>query len=155
MTSSLAVSIALLILAKNGVHLSPHAALPLTVLVTTVCWVATAYLGPPTDPAVLLAFYKKVRPFGPGWARVQREAGPLALAGAADQQNIPRALLGWFAGCSTIWSALFATGNYLYGRLPQALFLTAVFVVSALTLAYVMRHLWPEDPNRLRESISG
>jgi Na+/proline symporter len=155
MTSSLAVSITLLILAKNGVHLSPHAALPLTVLVTTVCWVATAYLGPPTDPAVLLAFYKKVRPFGPGWARVQREAGPLALAGAADQQNIPRALLGWFAGCSTIWSALFATGSYLYGRLPQALFLTAVFVVSALTLAYVMRHLWPEDTNRLRESISG
>src|SRR5579862_1925515 len=144
MTSSLAVSIGLLVLAKNGIRFSPHVALPLTVAITTVCWVATAYLGPPTDRAVLLSFYRKVRPFGPGWARVAREAGPMALQGAAEGQNIPRALLGWVAGCTTIWSALFATGNYLYGRMPQALMLSAVFAGASVTLAWVLRGLWPE-----------
>jgi SSS family solute:Na+ symporter len=144
MTSSLAVSIVLLVLAKNGVHWSPHVALPLTVAVTTVCWVATAYLGPATDRSVLIAFYRKVRPFGPGWERVRKDAGIAANDPAGTHENIPRSLLGWFAGCTSIWSALFATGNFLYGRLPQAWLLTGVFAVSALTLVHVMRKLWPD-----------
>ena len=75
MTSSLAVSIALLVLKKNGVEFSTHAALLTTVAVTTVCWLAAAYLAPATDRRVLAAFYQKVRPFGPGWASVRRELG--------------------------------------------------------------------------------
>jgi Na+/proline symporter len=150
MTSSLIVSVVLLVLAKNGVHVSPHVALPLTVMVTTVCWVATAYLGPATDRSVLIAFYRKVRPFGPGWERVRRDAGIAANDPAGTHENIPRSLLGWFAGCTAIWSALFATGNFLYGRLPQAWLLTGVFAVSALTLLHVMRNLWPDASTRVR-----
>ena len=41
-----------------------------------------------------------------------------------------KATLGWIAGCLTIWSSLFAIGNFLYGRTRPALVLTAVFVVS-------------------------
>src|SRR6187455_2905210 len=113
MTSSLVVSIALLVLARSGTHFSSHVALLITVAVTTICWVVTAYVGPPTDRAVLIEFYKKVKPFGPGWERVRREAGvtvvvrrgPLhpgsGLTGAREE-SIPRALLGWVAGCATI-----------------------------------------------------
>ena len=46
MMSSFLVSLALLVLAKNGVHFSTHVALMLTIAFTTVCWVATAYLAP-------------------------------------------------------------------------------------------------------------
>jgi Na+/proline symporter len=143
MTSSLAVSIALLILARSGTHFTSHAALLMTVGVTTVCWVATAYLGPATDRAVLVDFYRKVRPFGPGWARIQKEVGPLDAAATAGD-SIPRALLGWVAGCAVIWSALFSVGNFLYGRTLQAWILFAVFVVGAAVLTWVMRRLWPE-----------
>jgi len=149
MTSSLAVSVALLVLAKGGTHFSSHAALLMTVGVTTVCWVATAYLGPATDRAVLVDFYRKVRPFGPGWARIQKEAGVMD-AGAPVGDSIPRALLGWVAGCAVIWSALFSVGNFLYGRTLQAWILFAVFVVGTATLTWVMRRLWPEGP---RESF--
>src|SRR5689334_20993503 len=65
MISSFGVSVLLLILAKNGVHISTHLALVTTVAVTTICWVATAFVGPQTDRRVLIEFYRKVRPAGP------------------------------------------------------------------------------------------
>ena len=36
-----------------------------------------------------------------------------------------KATIGWIAGCLTIWSSLFAIGNFLYGRYQLALILTA------------------------------
>jgi solute:Na+ symporter, SSS family len=136
------VSIALLIAARNGVSLSPHAGLLVTVAITTVCWVAAAYLGPQTDRDTLIAFYRKVRPFGPGWERVRIEAG--VLGRTRDEDNIPRALLGWFAGCATIWSGLFLIGTMLYGRWDQAAVLGIVLLASGSTLIWVMRHLWTD-----------
>jgi hypothetical protein len=140
MASSLLVSIALLVMKRNGVEFTGHSALVWTVIITTVCWVATAYLAPQTDRRVLIEFYRKVRPFGPGWAAIRREAG---VAAEGEGSHIPAALLGWLAGTMAIWSSLFATGSYLYGRMPQALMLTAVFAISAATVAVVLRRLWP------------
>jgi Na+/proline symporter len=139
MISSLAVSIALLVLARQGVSFSTHTALLVTVAITTVCWVVTAFVGPQTDERVLIEFYRKVRPFGPGWERIRREAG---VGPEPEGENIPTALLGWFAGCTAIWSALFSVGNFLYGRIGTALLLTLVFAVSTSILVYVTRKMW-------------
>jgi hypothetical protein len=144
MVSSFAVSVVLLVLSKNGLALSTHKALLVTVAVTTVSWVLTAFLGPETDRAILTSFYEKVRPFGPGWTRVREAAGIPRSASTSARDNIPLALLGWFAGCTAIWSALFTVGSFLYGRLPQAFFLLAVFVVSGLGLLYVGQRLWSD-----------
>jgi Na+/proline symporter len=142
MTSSLVVSIALLILARNGSPLSAHAGLLVTVVITTICWVAAAYLGPETDRATLIDFYRRVRPFGPGWEHIAREAGAVDREGDAD--NFPRALLGWFSGCAAVWSGLFLIGSVLYGRWSHATFLAIVLVISGSTLIWVMRHIWPQ-----------
>jgi Na+/proline symporter len=141
MVSSFGFSLVLLVLARNDVHFSTHTALLMTVGVTTVCWLLAAYLAPPTDPEVLVAFYRKVRPFGPGWAAVRARAGALP-AEAGGGENIPMALLGWFAGCTAIWSSLFAVGNFLYGRTGMALLLTAVFAVSGLIVVKIVSRLW-------------
>jgi len=145
MVSSFAVSIGFLVLARNGITFSTHAALMLTVAITTVCWVATAYLGPQTDRATLIAFYQKIRPFGPGWEPIRREAGIPAGSGAG-QQNIPLALAGWVSGSTMIWSALFTVGNFLYGRTGMAFLLLGVFVISSLGLLAVIRRLWTDRP---------
>jgi Na+/proline symporter len=142
MVSSFLVSLAFLVLAKNGVHFGTHVALVVTVAFTTACWVATAYLAPQTDRLVLIEFFKKVRPFGPGWRRIREEAGLGEDAARTVGDNIPLALLGWVTGCATIWSSLFAVGNYLYGRTGYALACTAVFVVAGLVLIRVVNHLW-------------
>jgi Na+/proline symporter len=142
MISSFGISMLFLVLAKNGVHLSTHRALLITIGFTTVCWIATAFLGPETDRRVLVEFYRKVRPFGPGWTQIRKEAGLAGDLGRATGENIPLALLGWVAGCTMIWSALFTVGNFLYGRMGSALFLLATFVLSGLVLLSVVRRLW-------------
>jgi SSS family solute:Na+ symporter len=144
MVSSFLVSLILLILAKNGVHFSTHVALLLTIGVTTVCWVTTAYVGPETDRQVLIDFYKKARPFGPGWVKIRKDAGlEEGWGGArAEGDNIPLALVGWVSGCTMIWSALFAVGSILYGRTGSAILLLLTFAVSGTILTYVVQRLW-------------
>jgi Na+/proline symporter len=146
MVSSFAVSTAFLILAKNGLHFSTHTALMLTIGITTVCWVATAFLGPETDRKTLVEFYTKVRPIGPGWKPIQAIANLPPDADRNEGDNIPLGLLGWVAGCTMIWSALFTVGNFLYGRTDTALFLLATSAVSGTALVYVVRRLWSGGP---------
>ena len=116
MISSFAISVALLVLAKNGVAISTHVALLVTIAVTTVCWVATALLGPETDRGgargvLSQGAARRAR----GWEPVRKAAG-LTRRLTAGADNIPLALLGWTAGCASIWSALFTVGNLLYMR---------------------------------------
>jgi SSS family solute:Na+ symporter len=145
MISSFGISVLLLILARNGTRFSTHAALLITIGVTTVCWLVAAYVAPETDRRVLIEFYRKVRPFGPGWTAIRREAGIPDGDRTGDANNIPLALAGWVAGCVAVWSSLFAVGNFLYSRLGYALLMTAVFVVSGLVLIYVVRRLWSDS----------
>jgi Na+/proline symporter len=142
MASSFAISIVLLVLHKNGVLISTHVGLLITIAVTTILWMLTAFLGPATDRETLIAFYRKVRPFGPGWTAIREEASVSFEEARATGQNIPLGLLGWVSGCTTIWSALFSVGNFLYGRMNYALVLFGVFVVSGLVLVYVMNRYW-------------
>jgi len=142
MVSSFVVSATLLVLNRNGVHVSTHIGLLVTIAFTSICWILTAFFGPETDRVTLTEFYKKVRPFGPGWTRIRKEAGISVEEAKSAGQNIPLALLGWVAGSTSIWSALFVVGNFLYGRMDYALILFAVFLVSALALLYVVNRLW-------------
>ena len=155
MISSFGTSVALLILKKQyHWEVSTHRALIATILITTFCWLLTAFLGPKTDRQTLITFYRKVRPAGPGWAAIRREAGLEAADGTARADNIPLALLGCSAGCAMIWSSLFAVGNFLYGRLSLAWTLTAVFVVSGSLLLWVVNQLWT-NPSERNDPRSG
>jgi Na+/proline symporter len=144
MISSFLISLLFLVLRKNGIMLGTHQELLLTVIATTICWLATAYLGPRTDRATLVSFYKLVRPFGPGWEPVRADAGISEEEARehAKGENIPLALLGWFAGSIMIWSALFSVGNFLYGRNGYALGLLALFLVCSAVLLRVINRLW-------------
>jgi Na+/proline symporter len=144
MCSSFGVSIGFLILTKSGVIVGTYQQLLITIAVTTVCWIATAYFGPQTDAAVLISFYKKVHPFGPGWRRVRELAGISRGEAAtwAQHENIPLSLLGWSTGCAMIWSALFSVGNFLYGRMDYAFVLLAIFIVTGAALIRVVNRLW-------------
>jgi len=145
MVASFLSSVMFLVLTRNGVHIGTAQQLLIGIFITTVCWVTTAYLGPQNDPKVLMDFYMRVRPFGPGWRPIQVKAGiSNADATAMDlrTENFPLSLLGWFTGCIMIWSALFTVGNFLYGRMGYAFGLLGVFVVTGTILIQVVRRLW-------------
>jgi Na+/proline symporter len=146
MISSFGFSVLLLVLRKAGVIIPTHYALILTVLATTAVWMLTAILGPKTDEQTLVKFYRKVRPFGPGWEPVRREAGISKAEARSTGDNFPVALVGWVSGSATIWSALFTVGNILYKRYTYAALLFAVFIVSGLVLLRVINRLWAKPP---------
>jgi solute:Na+ symporter, SSS family len=147
MISSFGISVFFLLLKRFGpadISLSTHEQLLYTVAFTTVCWLATAFIGRlQTDRQTLISFYRKVRPFGPGWRPIHQAANlsPEELA-AVDHNNIPLALLGWFMGCTMIWSVLFCVGNYLYGRMGYAAVLGVMFLLSGFAVLCVINKLW-------------
>jgi Na+/proline symporter len=140
MASSFLISVGFLVAARQGLVLASSTKLILTVAFTTVCWLLAAYLAPATDHETLRAFCRKVQPFGPGWRKFREAEG--LTAEPTTGENIPLALLGWVAGCATIWSSLFAVGNFLYGRAGYALACLAVFAIAGFVLIRVVGRLW-------------
>ena len=117
--------------------------------ITTIAWLITAFVGPMTDRKVLVSFVQKVKPVGPGWTDIRREAG-ISDAEVAQENRVGAAFVGWIAGCLVIWSSLFAIGNFLYSsgdpsRLTSAWLLTGVFVVSGVVLLRVTKQLWADS----------
>ena len=115
----------------------------ISVAFTTVCWLFTAFYAPAmTDRKVLISFFKKVQPAGPGWDSVRIEAGIPQSAVKASGDHMGLAFVGWISGCTVIWSSLFAIGKFLYGEMTMAWILTASTVVSGIVLLQVIRRLW-------------
>jgi solute:Na+ symporter, SSS family len=90
---------------------------PSTLLVlvawTTICWLTATLLTAPESDAHLVAFYRRTRPEGPGWARIA------ALAGERQSSLAPQ-FVGWFAGVVLVYAVLFFIGHVLLGSLMVA-----------------------------------
>ncbi len=130
----------------------PDAGFAMTTIVqvgiTTVAWLITAFVGPTTDRATLIAFVRKVKPAGSGWTSVRHEAG-VSDAEVAQVNRLAASAMGWVSGCVVIWSSLFAIGSWIYlpgdpSRLNDAILLTGVCVVSGIVLLQVTKRLWAE-----------
>ena len=96
-----------------------------------------------------------MHPIGPGWTAIREEAGVDRAEAAeyARQDNIPMALLGWVAGVSVIWSALFTVGNVLYGRWNYAAVLFVILLITGTILIRVIRRLWADSGRFLRARL--
>ena len=79
--------------------------------ITTAAWLAAAFLAPATAPATLDAFYRTVRPGGPGWAPVARRHPDVT-----PDAGLGRMALRWLAGCGLVYLTLFGTGHLVLGR---------------------------------------
>jgi Na+/proline symporter len=148
MASSFAISVVFIIMEKAG-HPMPFAQTTLlSVAFTTACWLVTAFVSAPTNRDRLISFYKKVHPAGPGWATIRRAAGVSEADAALHGDHMGLATLGWVSGCATIWSSLFAIGNFLYGRMGLAWTLTGIFLISGTVLLLVINHLWSNNASK-------
>lgn len=114
--------------------------LPLGVGITTLSWVIATFVSKPTDAATLRKFYDKVRPAGPGWAKIRAESGL-----PASPDSLPMALLGTVLGVTVIWTGLFATGSFIYGHSSQGMVLAAVFAVCSVLMILLIRKLWAKE----------
>ncbi|MBK9121095.1 MAG: Na+:solute symporter [Phycisphaerales bacterium] len=122
---------------SGGAMVASTASLLVTVFATTGVWVAVTLLTRPAAEATLVAFYRRVRPAGPGWRKIRLLAG---VGPAPD--SVPQALLGWVLGCLFVYAALFGTGSFLYGHLLTGTICAAVCVLSGWQVARIVNGIW-------------
>jgi Na+/proline symporter len=104
--------------------------------ITTATWIVATFLTRPTASGRLREFYRLALPGGPGWRGVvadARAAGDAIDAGEG-KWTVPLGILCMFAGCVAVYSALFATGFFLYGNVVPGIILAVAGVVAAAFL---------------------
>jgi Na+/proline symporter len=110
---------------------------------TTVVWVVATYITPQTKKETLFGFYKLIRPGGPGWKFIidQMPAEDLAASDDASHWKVPLEILATAIGCFTVFSTLFATGYWIYGKYAGAAALSACAVIGVAALFRIWRNL--------------
>jgi hypothetical protein len=106
-----------------------------TVAVSTVVWVTVTFITAPESDSVLRDFYERVRPGGPGWARISETAG-------YGREPIPGGALAWtnwVAGVVAVYSFLFGIGKLVFGEWGAGLGLLTVAVIAFAWIARSFR----------------
>ncbi|SEL00773.1 Na+/proline symporter [Maribacter orientalis] len=109
---------------------------PFIVVVTTAIWMLVTVLTPPESDATLRSFYRKTQPGGPGWRKVVKKAEieNEELVNTGEKWSVPAGITAMLLGIVLIYSIMFATGYWIYGRTTQAIVLTIVSVISGFLL---------------------
>lgn len=115
------------------------AEIPIAVLIATVLWLSATYLTKPEDTKVLKEFYKKIQPGGPGWKKIVQDAKLENEIIVTDNSpwSVPHGILAMIIAMISIYSALFATGYWIYGKYTLAITLSIVVIISVLLLLKV------------------
>ena len=116
---------------------------PMIVLVTSVIWVGVTYLTQPESNEVLQSFYKKIQPGGPGWNKVVKDAETenIVIKDKDVEWSIPSGILAMLLGCGMIYSAMFATGYWIYGEQQNAMIATTGAVISGFFLIKIWKKI--------------
>ncbi|MDG1673858.1 MAG: Na+:solute symporter, partial [Flavobacteriales bacterium] len=115
-------------LAANPVALVPELAawqkLVWGTSITTLGWLASAWLLPPEKEEVLASFVAQTGVAGPGWRR-------FSSSSHSPSPSVAQGLLQAFLGCVAVYGALMATGSALYGETTQAWALAVAALAAA------------------------
>jgi Na+/proline symporter len=99
----------------------------------TLVWIIVTFVTKPGDEKVLIRFYEKIRPGGPGWKDIAARTSIPARDRAKDW-NVPTGLLCMSLGCIAIYSLLFAAGYLIYGMMPYFFLTSVIAVISSFFL---------------------
>ena len=109
--------------------------IPFVMIITTIIWVTATFTTQPESKEVLRSFYKKIQPGGPGWAKVVEEAKQdNTVIDMGEKWSVPSGILAMLLGVVLIYTIMFATGYWIYGKTTLAIVLTFVALVSGFLL---------------------
>lgn len=121
------------VLFSDGGLMPVYMKFPMVVIITTIVWLLITFLTPPEDKEVLLSFYKKTTPGGPGWKSI---VGNEQIE--KSKWSVPSGILAMILAIVLIYSLLFATGYFIYGKLQLGMVLTTVALISI----YFLNKVW-------------
>lgn len=113
------------------IELAGHWNLVVGVAVTTVGWLTVTLLTQPESKETLKGFCNHVNPTV-GWKNYRSE-NSVAVG------NLPLQILGMFLGCTIVYSALFATGSFIYGNTAQGFILGGISATCLIVLAKIWK----------------
>ena len=122
-----------------------------TVAASTVVWLVVTWLTAPEDDEVLHAFYERVRPGGPGWARVAEAAG----YGREEMAGGPLNWTNWVAGVTSVYATLFGTGRLIFGEWGSAALFLGLAAVSFGWIAWNMGRGEAAEAERMARGRDG
>ena len=103
-----------------------------TVVITSAVWIAVTFLTRPEPADKLMAFYRRVRPEGPGWNDVAAEAG---LAESHAQGRISLQFVNWILGCALIYGSLFGIGKLIFKEWAMGSLYLLVAIVAGILIS--------------------
>lgn len=106
-----------------------------TVGITTIVWVTVTFLTQPEPREKLIAFYRRVRPEGPGWNGIASEAG---LSEAHAQGRLSLQFVNWILGCVLIYGSLFGIGKLIFKEWAAGSLYLAVAIIAGV---FITRNL--------------
>jgi Na+/proline symporter len=123
-----------------------YAKLPIIVLITTVIWLLFTFVTKPEKQEVLLNFYNKTQPGGPGWKLILQNAkeNNQKIIGDTKNWNVPSGILAMLLGCVLIYSCLFATGYWIYGEYKHAILVSILAILSGIYLLKMWKKIKKE-----------
>ena len=112
-----------------------------TTVITTLVWLVVTYLTKAEPEAVLVKFYRSVRPQITGWKPVARLAPEIP-----PTTDLGRNLLSWVLGCFMVYMALFGLGHVLLGPFWEGIaLLTASAICAGALYSNIARSSWSEE----------
>ena len=111
--------------------------------ITTAAWLIATFLTRPTDQDTLTRFYQLIKPAKAGWQPVINTAltNKELTESEVNTGKLPLEIGGMIVGCFTVYSALFATGYWIYGETMLALICTAIAVVGTFMIFRIWGNL--------------
>ncbi len=104
-------------------------------LLSIATWLLVTFLTPPESESKLTAFYKSIRPAGPGWRPIAKKHPKIAV-----DQNLRQSIFAAFVAAGMIYSVLPMTGFIIFGEYKSALIAGSVAIVcGVITLVMVKR----------------
>ncbi|MDD4756486.1 MAG: Na+:solute symporter [Prolixibacteraceae bacterium] len=109
----------------------------LIVLLNTIVWLVVTLCTKPCDEKILISFYERTRPGGPGWKNVAQKT-TLTASEREKDWNVPVGLVCMSLGCLAVFSLLFSIGHLIYGNL---IYFTVMLIVSVISSVLLFK-LW-------------
>ena len=103
-----------------------------TVGITTVVWVAITMLTQPEPMDKLVAFYRRVRPEGPGWNNIAAQA---ELSKEHAKGRLSLQIFNWILGCVLIYGSLFGIGKLIFKEWGTGLLFLLIAITAGVLIS--------------------
>jgi len=103
-----------------------------TVGVTTVVWVVVTMMTSPEPIETLVAFYRRVRPEGPGWTDIAARAD---LSASHAQGRLSLQVLNWILGVALIYGTLFGIGKLIFKEWVAGFAFLLVAIIAGILIS--------------------